>query len=94
MKLSDAPVTSSMSEAVSLSLGAVEQEIQEAIAEGRVGFKGGWVSSLALATLLEQLRAVQAAEAAAEPEPDPTTLDGDLLERLGTAAMHRFQVVS
>ena len=49
-----------------------------------------WQSAL----MREQLRAVQAAEAAAEPEPDPTTLDGDLLERLGTAAMHRFQVVS
>lgn len=52
-----APDTSSTHEAVAASLGSVEQEIQEAIEEGRPGFRGGWVSSKALDGLLNQLRA-------------------------------------
>lgn len=52
-----APETSSTHEAVSASLGSVEQEIMEAIDEGRTGFAGGWVSSKALDNLLRQMRA-------------------------------------
>lgn len=52
-----APETSSTHEAVSASLGSVEQEIMEAIDEGRQGFAGGWVSSKALDNLLRQMRA-------------------------------------
>jgi len=51
-----APKTSSDAESVAQSLGVVEQEILEAIEEGKPGFVGGWVSSVALATLLEQAR--------------------------------------
>lgn len=52
-----APMTSSTAESVQIGLGAVEQEIMEAIDEGRVGFAGGWVSSFALNALLERIRA-------------------------------------
>lgn len=52
-----APETSSTHEAVTASLGSVEQEIMEAIDEGRQGFAGGWVSSKALDNLLRQMRA-------------------------------------
>lgn len=51
-----APTTTSTKEALSLSLGTVEQEILEAIEEGRPGFRGGWVSSIALDTLLTEKR--------------------------------------
>lgn len=52
-----APLTTSTREAVAMSMGAIEQEILDAIEEGRPGFAGGWVSSIALNTLLEKLRA-------------------------------------
>lgn len=55
-----APETSSTHEAVNASLGSVEQEILEAIEEGRQGFAGGWVSSKALDNLLRSLRAERA----------------------------------
>ena len=51
-----APDTSSTSEAVSQGMGSIEQEILEAIDEERTGFAGGWVSSLALDTLIRDLR--------------------------------------
>jgi len=50
------PETSSTSEAIGLSLGGIEQEIVEAIGEGREGFSGGWISSMALNRLLESRR--------------------------------------
>lgn len=50
-----APVTSSTTEAITASMGGVEQEIQEAIEEGRPGFAGGWVSSVAVEKLLLSL---------------------------------------
>lgn len=53
---SRAPFTSTTSEAVEASLGAVEQEVMEAIEEGRQGFAGGWVSSMALDAMIERLR--------------------------------------
>ena len=52
-----APETSSTREAIRFSLGRAEQEILEAIEEGRPGFAGGWVSSLYLARLLDGMRA-------------------------------------
>ena len=51
-----APETSSTAEAVIMSRGGVEQELMEAIEEGRPGFKNGWVSSMALDTLLKDGR--------------------------------------
>lgn len=51
-----APVTTSTAAAVRLSLGSVEQEVQEAIEQGRPGFAGGWISSIALDRLLEERR--------------------------------------
>lgn len=51
-----APETSSTEEAISASLGGVEQEVLEAAEEGRPGFAGGWVSSMALDRLLESMR--------------------------------------
>jgi len=50
------PKTTSTAEALMASLGRAEQEINEAIEEGRVGFCGGWVSSFYVDRLLEQLR--------------------------------------
>jgi hypothetical protein len=52
-----APRTSSTAEAVGTSRGGIEQEIQEAIDSGRVGFAGGWVSGSHLDKLLCELRA-------------------------------------
>lgn len=51
-----APKTSTTNEAISMSMGGVEQEIIEVIDESRPGFAGGWVSSMALNLLLEGLR--------------------------------------
>lgn len=52
-----APVTTSTADAIVTSRGRVEQEVAEAIEEGRVGFAGGWVSSTFLGRLLDQIRA-------------------------------------
>jgi hypothetical protein len=52
-----APVTSSTAEALQASMGGLEQEVAEAIEEGRFGFAGGWVSSFALEELLSRFRA-------------------------------------
>lgn len=54
-KLHRAPRTTSTDEAIQYSAGSVEQEIMEAIDEGRVGFRGGWISSMALDRLLSQM---------------------------------------
>lgn len=50
-----APETSSTAEAIEQSRGGVEQEVMEAIEQGLPGFAGGWVSSIYLARLLEQM---------------------------------------
>jgi hypothetical protein len=55
-----APETSSTREAISASRGGIEQDILEAIEEGRVGFAGGWVSSVALDRLLQHSRSARA----------------------------------
>lgn len=52
-----APETSSTNASLRHSLGRAEQEVLEAIAEGRQGFSGGWVSSMALDRLLDGIRA-------------------------------------
>lgn len=50
-----APRTSSTHAAIRESLGAVEQHVMETIEQGRMGFQGGWVSSIALDKLLEEM---------------------------------------
>jgi len=50
-----APTTSSTNEAITASMGGVEQEIIEAIEQGRPGFAGGWISSIALEHLLNDM---------------------------------------
>jgi hypothetical protein len=50
-----APLTSSTSEALAYGLGRVEQEILEAMEREDVGFRGGWVSSMAIDRLLERI---------------------------------------
>lgn len=51
-----APVTSSTSEAILTSLGGIEQEVLEAIDEGKYGFGYPWISSDAFKRLLEVRR--------------------------------------
>lgn len=51
-----APLTTSTKEAVSASMGIVEQEILEAVAEGRPGFVGGIINSKAVSALAEKMR--------------------------------------
>jgi hypothetical protein len=48
-----APITSTTLEVIQASKGRIEQEVAEAVAEGRVGFAGGWISSVALERLLQ-----------------------------------------
>ena len=50
-----APQTSTTADAISASMGAVEQKIVDAIEEGLPGFCGGWVSSTALDVLLRSI---------------------------------------
>lgn len=52
-----APRTSSTDAALVDSMGRAEQEIIEAIEEGRPGFAGGWISSIAVDRLLDAIRA-------------------------------------
>lgn len=52
----EAPETTSSIEAMGCSTGAVEQEVEEAIAAGYPGFAGGWISSKWLDVLLDNLR--------------------------------------
>ena len=56
MSCQTAPDTSSTAEAATIGLGRVEQEILEAVEEGKPGFAGGWVSSFALDKLLKDIR--------------------------------------
>lgn len=50
------PHTSTTGEALEAGQGRVEQEVLEAIDAGTSGFQGGWISSTALAGLLERMR--------------------------------------
>ncbi len=54
-----APQTSSTTMAINASLGAIEQEIKEAIDMGVPGFIGGFVSSIQLNLLLERIGAAR-----------------------------------
>jgi hypothetical protein len=54
-----APSTTSTEEAISESLGSIEQEILEAIEQSAPGFAGGWVSSIALGNLLSNMNAAR-----------------------------------
>jgi len=54
---SRAPLTTSREASITLSRGRAEQEVAEAIEEGRPGFAGGWVSSRYLDALLDAIRA-------------------------------------
>jgi len=67
-----APKTTSTDEAIQKSMGRAEQEILDAIDEGRVGFAGGWVSSYYLDLLLDQIRA-----------PVPRNKRRDMMKTLG-----------
>ena len=49
-----APKTSSTEQAITESMGSVENEILEAIAQDRIGFKRGWINSSALNELLDE----------------------------------------
>ena len=51
-----APDTSSTLTAIKVSQGPVEQEIENAIEEGKQGFRGGWISSIELDRLLHIAR--------------------------------------
>lgn len=51
-----APKTSSTRQAIAASRGRIEQEVLEAIAEDTTGFRGGWVSSLVVSTLIERCK--------------------------------------
>ena len=51
-----APDTTSTRAAIAASTGRVEQEVLEAIDQGRPGFCGGWISSMALDKLLKDSR--------------------------------------
>ena len=51
----EAPSTSSSAAAIKASMGTIEQEILEAIEQDEQGFRGGWVSSAALAKLLARI---------------------------------------
>jgi len=49
-----APKTSSTAAAITETMGPIEQSILEAIAEGRQGFRGDWVSSIMLNKFLKE----------------------------------------
>lgn len=50
-----APVTSSTESAIRHGLGSIEQEIMEVISQGKPGFRGGYVSSMALDILIDKM---------------------------------------
>lgn len=50
-----APRTSSTEAAIKAGRGTIEQEITEAIEEGRKGFRGGWIASTAFDNLLGEI---------------------------------------
>lgn len=54
--MSEAPITSNTIEAINAGMGSLEQDIMEHINMGRPGFAGGWVSSIALANLIDLKR--------------------------------------
>lgn len=69
-----APETSSTASAIHAGRGVVEQELQEAIGEGRRGFRGGWLNSMAFDNMLAEIGKARAVSRNARRE---------LLEGLG-----------
>jgi hypothetical protein len=69
-----APTTTSTLEAQSASLGRVEQEIEEAAAQGKNGFAGGWINSESLNNLINGVKMASAV---------PLNKRKDMLESLG-----------
>ncbi len=69
-----APKTTATEEAITAGLGSVEQEVLEAIEQGSTGFRGGWVSSVALDRLLALM---------GKAASIPRTKRRELLESLG-----------
>lgn len=57
--LQRAPHTTSTEEAIAQSVGSVEQELTEIIAQGLPGFRRGWISSFFFEKLLERLNATR-----------------------------------
>jgi hypothetical protein len=51
-----APITSTSAQAIEASTGGVEQEIAECIAQGFQGFNGGFISSIWLDRMLQQMQ--------------------------------------
>lgn len=51
-----APTTSSTEEAISSTQGGIEQQILECVNQGQPGFCGAWISAMALARLLDDLK--------------------------------------
>lgn len=83
-ELQRAPATSSTGEALVLGAGRIEQEVNEAIAEGKRGFADGWISSNALDQLLKDIGGTRAMSPRARIEmladmgyhPHPALPDG------------------
>jgi hypothetical protein len=50
------PKTTTTQQVIDGSHGRVEQEIEESISQGKVGFAGGWVSTVMLTKLLDEKR--------------------------------------
>jgi len=67
-----APETSSTAAALVASRGRAEQEIMEAVEQGRPGFANGWVSSKAIDDLLDRIRVSV-----------PRTKRREMMQRLG-----------
>lgn len=51
-----APISSSTNEAIAVGRTVAEEMINEAIGEGQLGFKGGWISSVCMANLFKHSR--------------------------------------
>jgi len=51
-----APDTTHLQRAITKSYGHTEQQVLNAIAEDRKGFKGGWISSIALGALIRNMK--------------------------------------
>jgi len=72
--LGAAPRTSSTDNAIAYTRGTVEQEILEAVEQGRYGFLGGWISSYHLEELLREKKVEKFA---------PRNKRREILSRLG-----------
>lgn len=72
--LDRAPLTTSTTAAIEHGLGTIEQEIMEAAAQGKIGFRNGWISSTMLDRFLKELHAARRV---------PQNKRKELLESLG-----------